>query len=263
MHMMTACLDRELGDTWPLHCVFMDGSNEERSRMLSLQSEATLCLAVLSTSTHWGLLCICRGKPQAILLDGLRDPTLHDAALAFLEHLHQQQNWSGPYSLEYGKLSQDDDWSCGHLGVLSAQAVIKGRGSWPPDLGDHASSSAVKNLCAQFTAKPVKREATAKPVKREATTQDPGSSNPPTHPLVQGQQQSEAGTYWHVGLKLRGLIQARLRGRILTAVRHRSPVISQGARNQRPSPAVRSPKQCTSLTTTTRHQFPSLLSGGR
>ncbi|CAE7258474.1 unnamed protein product [Symbiodinium sp. CCMP2592] len=188
MHMITACLDRELGDTWPMHCVFVDGSNEERSRMLSLQSEATLCLAVLSTSTHWGLLCTCKGKPEAVLLDGLRDRTLHDAALAFLEHLRQQQNWSGPYVLQYGNISQDDDWSCGHRVVLCAEAVIKGRGCWPPDVGDHASTWAVTKLCVRNIAKPVKREATAedpcpssaKAARRDAAASTGASAAPST-----------------------------------------------------------------------------------
>ena len=113
------------GQEWPERVAIVNASEEESRRVLLLQQQPELILALVLSATHWALLAVDTRSQEAVIYDGLGDATCLDAAHALLHHLHASGRVARPVRLQQAFCpAQPDSWSCGHRAVLYADAVL-------------------------------------------------------------------------------------------------------------------------------------------
>ena len=103
-----------------------------------------LVAGVLHSDHHQALLVVDRRQLSAVLYDGLRETTLRDMAVAFLESL----GWD--YSLTQAAVPlQRDGWSCGLRVILTLALVLsRTRAGLPCSLPETDFANAVLQTVA-------------------------------------------------------------------------------------------------------------------
>ena len=133
LHYLVWLAKDNFGDGWPNKVIIASSSTLDLVDVMKLQAKAQGIGVVLSTDTHWSLLCIGVGTAAAYLYDGLGCKKTWELAEAVMSHVNERQQCAAT-ALRGDFPRQEDEWSCGHRLIIAFQYFLSSfnEGSWPP-----------------------------------------------------------------------------------------------------------------------------------
>ena len=149
LHYLVWLAQDNFGDSWPNKVIIASSSTLDLLDVMQLQAQAQGMGVVLSTDTHWSLLCIRMGTPAAYLYDGLGCKKTWELAEAVMSHVNERQK--GAAAVVRGDFPrQEDGWSCGHRLVMAFQYFVCSfaDGIWPPAMpASEFTLEAIRDFC--------------------------------------------------------------------------------------------------------------------
>ena len=114
---------RNYSREWSRDIEILDLSDSKRERLLhALQQGVSLLLAVVCSKAHWALAVVHDGTSQVVIYDGQRNQCIEQKVLSWSKDAFHPE----PVDVIVAEVPiQDDQHTCGHRVLLSAEYIIR------------------------------------------------------------------------------------------------------------------------------------------